>query len=93
MIIDLSKEYTFEGKSYKSIDLDLDSLTGADLEAAEQAVVATSGAFATLIAETSKPFQIAVAARAAKLPVEFFRSLPANDCTKVTLAVSNFLLG
>lgn len=93
MIIEFSKEYTFEGKSYASIELDLDSLTGADLEAAEQAVIATTGAFSTLIAETSKPFQIAVAARAAKQPIEFFRKLPANDCTKVTLAVSNFLLG
>ena len=93
MIIKLSKEYLFEGKSYTAVDLDLESLTGADIEAAEQTAVMTTGTGLTNFAEFCKPFQIALAARAAKQPVEFIRKMPAKDCSKITLAVGNFLVG
>ncbi|WP_302806763.1 phage tail assembly protein [Cloacibacillus porcorum] len=91
MKIMLSKEFVFEGKTYSEVDLDLENLTGADLEAAERIAISEGGGLGNF-AELCKPFQAAVAARAAKLPLEFFHNLPAKDYSLITLSVGNFLL-
>lgn len=85
-----AKPFEFEGKEYKDITLDLESLTGHDISAVKREWTA-AGNFSA-IPVTDSDFCAAVAARASKLPVEFFYALPAKEYARLTQAVSNFLL-
>lgn len=80
----------FEGKQYADINLDLESLTGADMSAVKREWTA-AGNFSALVS-TDMDFCACVAAKAAKLPLEFFTALPAKEYIKITQTVSNFLL-
>lgn len=93
--IKLSKSIQFEGKEYKELVLDLDSLTGNDIELAESQFIAQNPQIAaqTPMKELSKGFQAIVAAKAAKVPVELIKSLSGPDYTKTTTKVQTFLLG
>lgn len=82
--------YTFEGVEYTEIDLDLESLTGRDLSEAKKEFTAL-GVFAVIPAVDSD-FCAAVAARAAKQPIDFFHGLPAKEYSQITQKVSNFLM-
>lgn len=85
-----SKPFEFEGKEYKEIDIKLDALTGRDISVAKREW-AGDGNFSPVPA-SDQDFCVAVAAKASKLPIEFFYALPAREYTKLTQAVSNFLL-
>ena len=85
-----SKPYQFEGKTFTELDIDLDSISGADILLAKRRFV-SSGGFAALLAADPE-FCIFLLERVAKQPVEFFRGLPARDFCALTQAVSNFLL-
>lgn len=82
--------FKFEDKEYKELDIDLDALTGQDISAAKREWAA-SGNFSP-VPTSDSDFCATVAARATKLPVEFFYALPAREYTRLTQAVSNFLL-
>lgn len=84
------KPFSFEGKEYKELDIPLDNLTGQDISQAKREWAA-AGNFSPVPA-TDSDFCASLAARACKLPVEFFYALPAKEYTKLTQAVSNFLL-
>lgn len=84
------KPYEFEEKEYKEINIDLDSLTGEDVDAVKTQFSA-AGKFAAL-PTTDYEFCNMLAARAAKLPIEFFKGLPAKEYCAIGQAVSNFLL-
>lgn len=93
-IIKFAKPIEFEGKKYEEISLDLDSITGNDLELAENQFIAQNPEIAaqTALKELSKGYQSILAAKAAKVPVEFIKALPAREYSKVTMAVQVFLL-
>jgi len=91
MNVPFSKPYDFEGKEYIELNLDLDSITGKDLISA--GVESRSLGQDSSVSELSKSYLAAVAARAAKVPVDMILGLPAKDFTDVTVAVQNFLLG
>jgi len=85
------KPFTFEGKEYKELTLDLDSLTGKDIiNASTEARLLEQGDFSPVL-ELSKAFQAVIAAKAAKVPVEMLLSLPAKEFSNITLLVENFL--
>lgn len=84
------KPYTFEGKEYKSIKIDLDNLKGSDFAAAKKAFTA-GGGFAAVPAADSE-FCALILERVTKLPLEFFQGLPVAEYVKLTQTVSNFLL-
>ena len=86
----LSKPFEFEEKTYEEIDLNLDGLKGSDLEEVDNMMTA-AGVFAPVPA-VHRGYCARVAARASKLPYEFFAELPAKDYYAVTQEVSNFLL-
>lgn len=88
-IIKLSKPVEWEGERVEELNLNLDDLTGLDIEAAEREWVLGGGAG---MAETSKSYLLAVAARATGKRVEILRRLNAKDYSKITLLVQNFLL-
>ena len=86
-----SKPYQFEGQTYTELDIDLDSVSGADILLAKRRF-ASAGGFSPALA-TDPEFCVFLLARVAKQPIEFFQSMPARDFCALTQAVSNFLLG
>lgn len=89
-----NKPFHFEGKDYTEIELNLEALTGNDLEKAEVQFTNMDAQIAaqTPMKEMSKGFQAIIAAKAAKQPIEFIRALPMNEYAKVTSRVMVFLL-
>lgn len=92
--IKFAKPIEFEGKTYNELTLDLDSITGNDLEMAEHQFIAQNPEIAaqTPLKELSKGFQAIVAAKAAKVPVELIKALPAREYSRITMKVQTFLL-
>jgi hypothetical protein len=85
----LAKPFTFEGAEYTELDIDLDGLKGSDLVNIEQEL--TAKGVATVMPEISKQYQMHVAARAAKVPVELIEALPMKEASAITVKVVNFL--
>lgn len=93
MIVKFKKPYHFEGKEYTELDLScMDNLTGADMIAVNKIMQRTSGGI-DVMPEVSVEYAFHFAARAAKLPVEFFTSLPPKEAIKVKNRVMGFLFG
>lgn len=90
MKYEFRKPYLFEGKEYKVVELDLENMTGKDFADAKRSW-SKEGGFSAMPAMDSE-FAARVAAKAAKLPIEFFEQMPAGDYCRVTQAVVNFLL-
>lgn len=91
-IVQFSKPYPFEGKTYKEIDLaGLADLTAEDMIAADK-YLNRSGNF-SVMPEMSIEYSCFIASRATDLPVEFFRRLPPKDAIKVKNRVTNFFYG
>ncbi|MFH5187109.1 phage tail assembly protein [Paenibacillus sp. TAB 01] len=92
-VFKLSRSLVFEGDTVTELDLDLESLTSDDLLAAERQLTIHNKGNPTPVLEISKLYLAMVAARAAKVPFELIKSLPARDFSKITIRVQNFLLG
>lgn len=84
------KPYMFDGTEYTELEIPLDDLTGQDLSAAKREWAAAGNFSPVPISDAD--FCATVAAKACKLQVEFFYGLPAREYSKLTLAVSNFLM-
>lgn len=91
-IYTLRRAWSFEGEPVTKLELDFESLNGDDIIECERRYMQSDTA-SVLYKETSKEYQAYVAARAAKVPVELIRALPAKDFTLVTLRAQRFLLG
>lgn len=88
--VEFSRPYSFEGKEYKEVELDLDSLTGKDFNDTLRQLKG-GGWFAPMPAADPE-FCMHFAAKAAKLPLEFFEGLPAGAYGQTVQKVSNFLI-
>lgn len=87
-----NKPYTFEGETYDKIDLSgLDNLTAADMIAANK-ILDRTGSF-TFLPEMSLEYACIIAAKATKLPVEFFKGLHLKEAVKVKNRVTAFFYG
>ena len=87
-----NKPYTFEGETYDKIDLSgLDNLTAADMIAANK-ILDRTGSF-TFLPEMSLEYACIIAAKATKLPVEFFKGLHPKEAVKVKNRVTAFFYG
>lgn len=84
-----SKPFTYEGKEYTELILDLNSLKGKDLMNATKEMRALGDV--SPVPELSKAYLAVVAAKAAKAPVDLILELPGKEFSKVTLVVQNFL--
>lgn len=95
LVISLKKPYLFEGKTYTEIDLTgMEELTGEDMIAINKIMQRTSpGAGTDVMPEVSTEYACYFAAKAAKLPVEFFMLLPAWAMLRVKNRVMGFLFG
>lgn len=90
--IKLSRVYQFEGQTIGELDVSgLETLTANDMIMANK-VLNTSGNFSVL-PETSLEYTLLIAAKATKLPIEFFKALTPRDAVKVKNKVTNFFFG
>ena len=93
MVVKFNKPYHFEGKEYTEIDLTcMEDLTGADMIAINKIMQRTSAGI-DVMPEVSVEYAFHFAARAAKLPLEFFTNLPTKESMKVKNRVMGFLFG
>ena len=92
MKIEFAKPYTFEGKEYKEVELDYDSLTGLGLmNLSAQFNKMEKDLQSRAAKAVDERYQLMVAAATSKLPQEFFEGLPAPCFVKVLNAVMSFL--
>lgn len=88
-LVKLRKEYNFEGRKIKEIDLSgLEDITGENMIAAEK-YLASSGVVAAT-AEMSIAYCFFIANVASGIPLEFFKRLFPKDAVKVKNKVTGF---
>lgn len=87
----LAKPVQFEEKTYETLVLDFDSLTGRDIKEAKKRFD-NLGVRITPVLAMDTEFAAYVAARAAKVPVEVFDYITASDYVAVTQMVINFFM-
>ena len=91
-VIDLGKPYKFEGTEYTSIDLSgLDKLTVKDAIDAQRQLFNEREVAAAMLCETTTAFARAIAAKAAELPIEFFKLMPRGASRRVAGVVRNYM--
>lgn len=88
--VQLACPYSFEGNTYKEIDLSgLKELTGNDMVQANRHLSTTGNS--DFIREYTLEFMLELAARATQMPVEFFLGLPPREVMQVRNRVMGFL--
>lgn len=93
MLIIFKKPYTFDKVEYTEIDLSgLDDLQASDMIAVNK-IMARSAAGIDVMPEVSLEYACNLAAKATKMPVEFFLQLPPKEAMKVKNRVMAFLFG
>lgn len=93
LLIKFRKPYLFEGKEYTELDLScLEDLRAADMIALEKQYDRNAPGI-NVMPEVKVEYAVMMAARAAKLPVEFFTGLLPKDAMKVKNRVMGFLFG
>lgn len=94
LTITLTKPFSFEGKEYKEVDLSgIEGFTADDLEEVTNQWRIASGQGVAVLQEFDVLWTAFAAARASKLPVEFFRKLPGKDAIKVRDTISKYFRG
>lgn len=92
LVIELTKEYMFEGKKYTKVDLTgLNNLTAEDMIAANR--VLSRNGNVDFLQEMTLEYACVLASKGSDLPVEFFRGLKPKDAMKVKSRVTGFLYG
>lgn len=93
MVIKFKKPYYFEGKEYAELDLSgMEDLQASDMIAVNKYMQRTSAGI-DVMPEVSLEYACVLASKAAKLPIEFFTSLPPREAMKVKNRVMGFLFG
>lgn len=88
----LIKPIQFDGETVTKLTLDFDDLSAEDLIVCVKQARRIDPEEVSLARATSLSYQMAVAARAAKQPIELIRALKAKDFTQVTQLAANFLM-
>lgn len=93
LVIRFGKPYLFEGKEYTELDLTcLEDMTAADMIAVENQYERKHPGI-NVMPEIRVGYTMMMAARAAKLPLEFFDRLPQKEAVKVKNRIMGFLFG
>jgi len=93
MLVELSKPLKVGDAEVKSLDLKLETLTGANAMKAAMIAAQKRGIPFVVELRFDEHFQIEVAAEAAGIDAEAVRNLPIRDFLAVTGAVRDFLVG
>ena len=87
--VKLSKPMSWAGEEYTEIVMKFDELTGEDMEALDDELQ-QQGTF--VVAPTASRIYLRhFAARAARVPSDMIRKLPAKEYNRITTAARNFL--
>lgn len=90
LILNLSKKYEFDGKTYENIDLtSLDNLTAENLIQANR--ILEKNGNSSFLQEMTLEYACVLCSIATKLPIEFFESLHPKDAIKLKNRVTSFL--
>ncbi|WP_064606936.1 hypothetical protein [Streptobacillus moniliformis] len=89
MIIKLSREYNFSGKTFNEFELDFDILTGKDMIALEKEYKVRNKA--SIIKELEDSWALTVASKLIDVKYGDLLNLNANDYLKVINYVKSFL--
>ena len=92
MKIPFSKPYNFEGKEYKDLEIDFDAITGREVSQAKRDFFRAGNFASSNVLQADVDFCVYLAAKAAKLPIEFMEGLPAKDYLAVSTMTASFLL-
>ncbi len=79
-------------KTIEELDLDLDALTGADVDFCVREASAAKGELVRVLV-TDLDFHMQVAAKSSGIGVDALRKLSARDYVEVATAVQGFLVG
>jgi len=91
-LIKFRKPFTFEDETYTEIDLSgLEDMSARDMIQAQR-IMEKSGSI-NVLPEMSLEYACIFAAKATKMPVEFFQSLPPKEAIKIKNRVTNFFYG
>ena len=91
-LVKFSRPYTFEGNTYREVDLDqMDSLSAQDMVAAEKYLF-KSGIISPL-PDMTVGYICFIASKASGLPMEFFKGLQPKDMNRVKNKVTGFFYG
>ena len=90
--VKFSKPYLFEGKEYDEVDLSgIQDLTIADAIDTQRELFGEQEVAASILCETTTAFARSIAAKAAKLPIEFFKLMPRGMMKRVAAQVRSYL--
>lgn len=93
LVIKFKKPFTFERVVYTELDLTgLEDLSAADMIAVNKYMARTSQGL-DIMPEVTLEYALNLAAKAAKMPIEFFMALPPKEALKVKNRVMGFLFG
>lgn len=91
-VLELSKEYDFEGRKVKSLDFSGHvNMTGKSMERIDRILVASGGS--PLASENTLGYAFLFAAECTGEPVELFEGLSPHDSMRVKNLVISFLNG
>ena len=94
LIIQLSKEYTFEGEKVSEIDFSgLEDVTAKDMMRANKTLARTGGSTGDLVPEITLSYALVIAEECTKYPIAFYEKLNPRDAMKVRTAVVGFMFG
>lgn len=90
-VVTLSRPFMVGGNAVTELRLDLDKLTGEDMDNVESEIM-VSGRPSFANPAMSSSYCMRIAARALGVNYEELKRLPIRDASKVQVAVQNFLL-
>lgn len=91
-VIEFKKPFVWEDETYTKIDLSgVEDLSAKDMIQAQR-VMEKSGSI-NVLPEMSLEYACIFAAKATKMPVEFFQALPPKEAIKVKNKITNFFYG
>ena len=89
MVVELSKEYSFEGEKIKTIDFSgLDKVNAKTMIKANK--VLTASGDVQILPESSLHYTLIIAAECTKYPIEFYERLNPRDAMKIKNTVTSF---
>ena len=92
LVVDLSKEYNFEGEKISTIDFSGLERVNAKTMIKASKVLTTAGDI-QLLPESSLHYTLIIASECTRLPIEFYERLNPRDAMKIKNTVTSFFFG
>ncbi len=87
----LKKPFTWEGKTYETIDMDFGSLSGKDMDSIEKQILMTEGSL-SVSPEFTSSYMFKLAARAAGIHHSVIERMAYEDAYRIKVITRNFII-